>query len=138
ARLPDVAARGVDAGLGAVDGLAAAEVELVEGAPTGEPPLGAELDPLGVLDALAHLDHKAHRPALVRQGAGHPREGFARTLERLVAADAQRRFGVQPDAVDWGEEGDDREGVRDEVGDHADLGRSAGLRLLLQALELYL
>ena len=52
-----------------------------------------------------------------------------------MPADQQRRVLVEPDAVDGSEQGDDREGVGDEVGDDADVRRGARERLLLEDLD---
>ncbi len=44
-------------------------------------------------------------------------------------------LGVELDAVDRRQQRDDREGVRDEVRDHADVRGGAGQRLLLEDLD---
>ena len=52
-----------------------------------------------------------------------------------MPADHQRRNGVELDAVDRGQQRDDRERMRDEVRDDADIGRGSGQRLLLEDLD---
>ena len=136
AGLADPAHRGAHGRLRAVDRLALAEVELVARAAPGGALLAAELDPLRVLGALADVDHQAHLAAVIVEGRVHPRVALALPGQAFVAADEQRRVGIELDPVDRREQRDDREGVRDEVRDHADVRGRADQGLLLQDLDL--
>src|SRR5439155_14522024 len=102
--------------------LALSEIELVEGAAPALALLPAELDPLGVLNALAGLDHETDSPALVRKAGVESGVAFAAALHARVAAEQKRRLRVQLDPVDRREQGDDGEGMRHQVGHHADVG----------------
>src|SRR5438270_11511553 len=117
-------------GLRAGDGLAAPEVELVARAAPGGPSLAAETDPLRVLRALADVDDQANGPAVVRERGVDARVALALAGEALVLAEHQWRQGVQLDAVDGREQRDDRERVRYEVCDDADVRGRARERLL--------
>src|SRR5436190_6788429 len=64
ARLADPPYGGPDRRLRAVDRLALSEVELVARAAAGGAPLADELDPLGVVRALADVDDQADRAAV--------------------------------------------------------------------------
>ncbi len=68
----------------------------------------------------------------------HARVALALASETFVPADEQRRLIVELDAVDRGQQRDDRERVRDEVRDDAYVGRRADQRLLFEDLDPYL
>src|SRR5947209_57162 len=121
-----------------VDRLALAEVELVARAAPRGGLLGAELDPLRVVGPLADVDDEPHRTSAVIEVCVHPGVALALSRETVVAPDQQRRLGVELDPVDRRQERHDRERVRDEVGDHADVRRRADQRLLLEDLDPYL
>src|ERR1700694_929883 len=133
ARLPPSAVEPVTRG--PVARLPLPEVDLVAWAPAAGALLADELDPLGVLRPLAGVDDEPHRPALVQEARVHARVALALSGQPFMPADQQRRFRVELDVVDRREQRDDGEGVGDEVGDDADVGRRAGQRLLLQDLD---
>src|SRR5437588_10020892 len=85
AGLADGARGGAQGALRAVHGLALEEVELVERAASTHAALPAQLDPLGIGHALAHVDRHAHLPPAVVERADQACVGLMLRAQGLIA-----------------------------------------------------
>src|SRR5882672_12531520 len=86
--------------LSAVDRLAPSEIELVAGATPARAALSTQLDPLGVLGSLAHVDDQVHRPPAVLECRVDARVALSLPGHALVSADRKGRLLIQMDAID--------------------------------------